>query len=199
MPEVHAVYAYPHLTEPDVFYYVGSSINVRNRDKSHKSPKNKTHGPFGRMIHKEGIADDIQMRILEIVKQDGTRDELKSELKRLEYLWQEKLNPRFGMMDGLNKQPYEVQMERRQFTRKRWKDANPDKKYIRKPMTKAQYEKKKTRLATPEGRRRHNAYMKEYHRQKVLAAGREYKPRRHKRPRRVLSIAQLVKHSIGFT
>ena len=56
-------------------------------------------------------------------------------------------------------------------------------------MKKAQYEKKKARLATPEGRRRHNAYMKEYHRQKVLAAGREYKPRR---PKRVLSIAQLV-------
>ena len=120
------MYAYPHLTEPDVFYYVGSSINVRNRDKSHKSPKNKTHGPFGRMIHKEGIADDIKMRILEIVKQDGTRDEL----KRLEYLWQEKLNPRFGMMDGLNKQPYEVQKERKKFTNRRWYDANRDIKNI---------------------------------------------------------------------
>ena len=91
--------------------YVGSSVNFDSRWARHDNPKYNRHGPFGKWLHRDNNLQKIKVEFLETVKEwNGSRDDLKKDIRRREFLWKERYPARFGKMDGLFMQPKQVQL-----------------------------------------------------------------------------------------
>jgi len=113
--------------------YVGSSVELLRRWREHNNPNYNGHGPFGKWVHQNDLTEKIGIEILETVKNwKGSRDDLKNELKRREFLWKKKYPAKFGKMDGLFMQPYEVYRAHRNKICKASRDRNPERTRERK-------------------------------------------------------------------
>ena len=126
MPGIYLILRINEDKPPEIIY-VGSTLELRRRwHHEHLNPNYNGHGDFGRWIHKENKANELDVIILETVKYWwGSRDDLKKELKRREFLWKEKYPARFGKMDGLFMQPYNVYRAYKNKTDKACRDRNP--------------------------------------------------------------------------
>ena len=94
----------------DEVVYVGSSNNLHRRWKQqHLNPDYKNHRIFGKWIHENNLTSELECVVIQTI--DGKGAELKKKLLKAEFLWKRKLNPRFGVLDGLKYQPIEVQRE----------------------------------------------------------------------------------------
>ena len=211
------IYAVRYLDDAESeILYIGSTKNKHRRfEKEHRNPKYKGHADFGKWLHSGNLAK-VRFDILETI--DGLRGkELAHELLRKEFLWKRKLAPqKFGKLDGLNRQPIEVQRAARK------EQAS---KYVRKPRNDWRqkifakhvdheridkinaYQRKKHQLKNknnknfkPRGKRKKIPYSekrakrlekrRECHRKKLEAAGKIYKPRtsRIQRQQKLLAI-----------
>ena len=152
LKNIPGIYLVLHITStkpPDILY-VGSTLELRRRWKhEHLNPNYNGHGDFGRWVHGENKTSELEFRVLETIKfWPGTRDELKRELKRREFLFKQKFPARFGQMDGLCMQPKEVQLAHRRKIDKAYRERNLEKVRKRKrlQMRKVRSAKKKIRL-----------------------------------------------------
>ena len=142
--------------------YVGSSCDfVRRWFKNHLDPKYSGHGPFGKWIHSEKKADEIDVEILEEISDwSDTHEKLQHEIKRREFLWKSQFPAEFGKMDGLYMQPKEVQREHKRKMKKAWRHKN-----YADPI-KHEYQKKRMRYNKMWQRKRkrwHKKILKELH------------------------------------
>ena len=149
-------------------FYVGSTIDSRRRWKrEHLNPEYKSHGDFGKYIHKHGIANQIVFSVLEKIENwKGTRGELKKELRRREFLWKNKLpKQKFGKLDGLNQQPREVQrkIKNAQDNASRKKRELLDPEYRERRQKRDRESSKKNMF---KNRERLNEYQRKYYAQK---------------------------------
>ena len=107
--------------------YIGSTITFFDRWYRHGNPKFNGHGPFGEWLHRDNNILRINVEILETIKEwNGTRDDLKKEIRRREFLWKQKFPARFGKYDGLFMQPKEVRLAHRRNIDKLCRDRNPE-------------------------------------------------------------------------
>jgi hypothetical protein len=172
MKEIHAVYA---MMLGNELYYVGSSIHVRRRLSEHMRPSFAHHGPFGKYIHANSLTNDINMTILEKIKEfPGTRDQLKDELKRREFLWKVALPARFGQFDGLKFQPEEVRRaiqnkQNRATLAKRLQDPEYRAKYLERERNK---QKRLRAKWSSDRRERQSDYMRTFYQKKAAREGR---------------------------
>ena len=125
--------------------YIGSTVTFFDRWYRHGNPKYNGHGPFGEWLHKDNNILKINVEILETIKEwNGTRDDLKKEIRRREFLWKQKFPARFGKMDGLFMQPYNVFRAHKNKINKAYRDRNREKvKLMQRQGKKARRLKKK--------------------------------------------------------
>ena len=143
--------------------YIGSTIDFVHRWERHGNPKYNGHGPFGEWLHKDNNILRINVEILETIKKwNGTRDDLKKEIRRREFLWKQKYPAWFGKHDGLFMQSTEVQLAHKRKLDQAWRDRNREK--VRKMARQGQKARRKKKKAMKELIRFHRL------RQKIIKA-----------------------------
>jgi len=106
-------------TENHEVLYIGSTIDLRNRERQHRNPDFKCHGPFGRWLHANNLAWKVRVVVLEPMQHED-REQLKKLLRRQEFVWKQRLSSKFGQNDGLCQQPEEVQTAHKKKMRTQW-------------------------------------------------------------------------------
>jgi hypothetical protein len=192
--------------------YIGSTVNMRTRQNSHRNP-NAKHGPFGRWMHGNRKTEDIVMIVLEEIRDwPDDNKSLKALLRKKEFEWKAKMPEQpFGQMDGLMYQPVDI---RNEYIRKRnveyrqkpevrkrenIRKSKPEYKQQKNAKQRARYEedieyrekrlarkcnypKKKVYEITDEAREKRNASARECYRKKMERENKKYIPRGRRGP-----------------
>ena len=125
--------------------YVGSTVRRHRRwYYEHLNENYNGHGVFGRWIHDNELAEKIIFTVLEKVPLNEDREQMKKDLRRIEFSWKHKLPPqKFMRNDGLCEQCRETRLAIKREQDLAYRERNREKERAR---HKLYYEKNKNQI-----------------------------------------------------